>query len=167
MTTLRNIAWFALAALVATGAFSDDENYKKCDAETDACVRKMVDKLGNRGWIGIEWDNEAEIPVLTLIAGDSPAERAGLERGDVLLAFNGVKTSEGDEAVWAEAKRSLIPGNTITLTIERSGAKKEVDVVLVPLPRQIMAQWIGNHVLEHHLAEKEEEPKGDAERSSP
>lgn len=165
MRITRNVFLFVLAPLallIAAPGWAGDDDYakKKCQAEADYCVRGMVDKLSNKGWIGIEWDNEAEIPVLTQVVSGSPAEAAGLSRGDALLAFNGVSTSTGEEAVWPKVKQSMVPGKTITLTIERAGVRKNVDVLLVPLPRHIMAQWIGNHVLDHHLAEKAKEEPG-------
>ena len=55
------------------------------------------------------------------------------------------------------------PGKTITLTIERAGVKKDVDVQLATLPRHVMAQWIGNHVIDHHLAEKKKAEKKEDE----
>jgi predicted metalloprotease with PDZ domain len=117
----------------------------------------MVEMLSRKGWIGSEWNDEDEIPVLTQVVTGSPAEAAGLSRGDKVLAFNGVSTSEGEEAVWAETKKSMVPGKTVTITIERAGVQKDIDVLLVALPRHVMAQWIGNHVLDHHLAENSEE----------
>ncbi|MCP4201028.1 MAG: PDZ domain-containing protein [bacterium] len=161
MRTTRKITPFLLAALVVVPAWAGDDDpdheKKRCTADAGVCVRGMVEKLSQKGWIGIEWNDEDEIPVLTQVVAGSPAEAAGLSRGDTVLAFNGVSTSAGEEAVWAEAKKSLVPGKTITLTIERAGQKKEVDVHLVALPRHVMAQWIGNHMLEHHVAEKDEE----------
>lgn len=163
MKLYRNITCFALAALVAAAAAAGGD--KKCDVDTNTCIRMMVDQLSHRGWIGIEWDDQAEIPVLTLVVEGSPAQKAGLRRGDLLRAFNGVDTSLGPEAVWAEAKKSLVPGKTITLTIERSGARKDLDVLLVAVPREVMAQWIGNHVLDHHLAEAAKADEADKEKA--
>ena len=165
MRTTRRIIPFVLAALVAAPGWSGDDDHdyakKKCSAEVDVCVRGMVDSLSKKGWIGIEWQDEDEIPMLTQVVPGSPAEAAGLRRGDSVLAFNGISTSAGEEAVWKETKKSMVPGKTITLTIERAGVKKDVDVLLVALPRHVMAQWIGNHVLDHHLAENSEEADED------
>lgn len=166
MKTTRNFTCIVLATLVAAAAWAGDDGHKKCASDTNACVQGMVEKLSNRGWIGIEWDDKSEAPSLTLVVEDSPAQRAGLMIGDELLAFNGVLTSAGAEAVWAEAKKSLIPGKTITLTIKRAGVKKNVEVLLGHIPRAVMAQWIGNHVLDHHLAEKKSEG-AEAETESP
>ncbi len=168
MKLSRNVIPILVAVLAATPVWAGDDEraHKKCDADASECISKMVETLSQRGWIGIEWDDEAEQPVLTQIIPNSPAEAAGLRKGDLLLAFNGVPTDAGEEAVWAEAKKSLIPDKTITLTIQRNGAEKVVNVKLAQLPRSVMAQWVGNHVIEHHvIAEKEnEEKEADAPR---
>jgi len=167
MMAMRWTLGLTLFALGATSGWAGDEGQKKqCDNEVAVCIRQMVDKLSHRGWIGIEWDGTEKAPALTRVVAGSPAEKAGLLEGDELLAFNGVKTSEGEEVVWAEAKRSLIPGKTITLTIARKGVAKDVEVLLEPLPRPVMAQWVGNHVLEHHAAEIEGD-QDEAEASRP
>lgn len=149
---------FAIS-VVPVAAGDDDHKHaakKKCSAAISECVHGMASKLEGRGWIGIEWEQEDGRPLLTQVVSDSPGEKAGLLKGDVIVAFNGVATDSGEDAVYAEVKRSLVAGNTIRLEISRDGAKKTVPVTLVPLPRQVMAQWIGNHVLENH-AEAEED----------
>lgn len=154
MRMTRKFVPLVLASLIAVPGWAGDDDHKyakkKCSAETDMCVHGMVEMLSKKGWIGIEWEDEAEIPALTLVFEGSPAASAGLLRGDKVLAFDGVSTTVDDEKMWGEIKKSLVPGNTITLTIERAGVKKDIDVSLVPLPRHVMAQWIGNHVLDHH-----------------
>ena len=36
-------------------------------------------------------------------------------------------------------------------TVMRDGQKKDLEVTLGELPRDVMAQWIGNHMLESHM----------------
>ncbi len=110
----------------------------------------MAESLRERGWIGIEWHNEAGRPTITLVVQESPASRAGVAVGDVVMTFNGVDTAQGEETVYQEIKRSLIPGNTITLTVARAGERLELPVELVPVPEHVLAQWVGKHVLEFH-----------------
>ena len=155
------------AVLLAVPVWAGDEEYKRCPAEASECITKMVEGLSQRGWIGIEWDDKAEDTVLTHVVANSPAEAAGLVKGDILRAFNGVATDEGEEAVWAEAKKSLIPGHTIKLTIDRAGVRKIVPVKLVSLPRHVMAQWVGNHVLDHHVIAETDRDDPEAETSRP
>ena len=64
-------------------------------------------------------------PQIESIVPDSPAERAGLQPGDVLLAVNG-QPVDRDKTI-AVLRRST--GVPVALTIERAGAKQDVTVV--------------------------------------
>lgn len=72
------------------------------------------------------------VSVHTVFA-DSPAEKAGLKRGDKLLRVNDRKAPRGDSAgIFAarKVKRLLIPEETNTLLIERDG--EQLDIELTP-----------------------------------
>ena len=81
---------------------------------------------------------------------DANLDLAGFELGDVLAAFNGVGTTEGEEMVNAEVKRSMTPGNTITITVLRRSRPVDLEVTLGRIPDYLLAQWIGYHMLEGH-----------------
>ena len=59
---------------------------------------------------------------------DGPADRAGLEAGDVVIAFDGKPVSEGGELVVAIRARTV--GEKVTLTIRRDGSERDVTMVL-------------------------------------
>lgn len=65
--------------------------------------------------------------VASVLAG-TPAAKAGLQKGDVLTAWNGKAIGNADEleADVAAAK----PGQTVTLTIRRAGATKHISLTL-------------------------------------
>jgi putative serine protease PepD len=62
------------------------------------------------------------------IVPGGPAEKAGLQAGDVILALDG-KTVEGSSELIV-AIRSKSPGDTVTLTVRRDGSERDVDVTL-------------------------------------
>ncbi len=142
-------------ALGAGPAAAADDQHKKCSEEATVCIREMVAKLRQRGWIGIEWDRHDGRPKITHVVAGSPAESAGVRVGDVVMAFNDVSTSEAEEVMWAEMKRSLVPGKVITMSVVRDGAARDLEVTLIAVPDHIIAQWVGKHVMEHHAAAPE------------
>ena len=65
-------------------------------------------------------------PQITQVNPGSPAEQAGLERGDVLLAVNGARNLTQDEIVERLRASADTP---LTLTVERAGASRDTTVV--------------------------------------
>ena len=57
-----------------------------------------------------------------------PAERAGLQPGDVIVAIDGTPVADSSELI--VAIRSRRPGDTVTLTVRRGGGKQDFDVTL-------------------------------------
>ncbi len=62
------------------------------------------------------------------VSQGSPAEAAGIQRGDVIIAINGKETLT--TAAVNAVKNTLQAGDTMTLTLVRDGKKIEVPVVL-------------------------------------
>jgi putative serine protease PepD len=62
------------------------------------------------------------------IVPDGPAEQAGLQPGDVILAIDG--TAVGDSSELIVAIRSRQPGDTVRLTVRRDDSERQVVVTL-------------------------------------
>jgi putative serine protease PepD len=67
-------------------------------------------------------------PIIGAVAAGSPAEQAGLQPGDVILAIDG--TAVGDSSELIVAIRSRQPGDTVRLTVRRDDSEREVVVTL-------------------------------------
>jgi len=74
---------------------------------------------------------ESGVVILDVVA-DSPAEKAGLKRGDVLLKVNDTAVKTADEAV--KAVKAARSGDTLTLTIVRGDAEQTVKVTAGTAP---------------------------------
>jgi putative serine protease PepD len=57
-----------------------------------------------------------------------PAQKAGLRPGDVITAIDGTKVADSGELI--VAIRSHRPGETVTLTVQRSGGARQIRVTL-------------------------------------
>ncbi len=125
---------------------------QRCKASTQDCLNYMKTHLKERGWLGIEYDDENQ-KVLRVIEG-SPAEKAGFRKGDVMVAIAGVDiTDENAGKIKKIQFEQMKPGNQVTYTVVRAGMKKNLEVTLGAVPDDIMAQWVGRHMLEDHAEE--------------
>jgi S1-C subfamily serine protease len=124
---------------------------KKCTASTQECLDKMAGKLKSTGWIGVELDKE-KVPgqyLVTRIFPGSPAEASGIQEGDVLYALNGIVISDENKEALHKAKKDWAPGQKVTYTIKRGGQEKQVALALAPMPADVIARYVGEHMLEH------------------
>jgi S1-C subfamily serine protease len=124
----------------------------------------MVSSLKKRGWVGLELDQDEETGRLTVkkIVPGSPAEAAGFQPGDVLAALNGLRLDdEANATELKKAREAMLPGVKVEYTVRRSGKDVRVSVTLGSLPSDVLAQWVGMHMLEHVTpsAESSDPPK--------
>jgi serine protease DegQ len=103
-----------------------------------------------RGWVGIEaQDITAELAESfklpksegALIAGvlrDSPADKAGLKSGDVLISINNQKVV--DSASMLNIIAMLKPNEKATLDIVRDGKNMVVNVLIGKRPKMVTTQ---------------------------
>ena len=130
---------------------------KKCTMPVQECLDRMSVALKATGWVGIEFDdstvNEGGYRIVKVIPG-SPAEKAGLEPGDILYALNGVRLAKENNAALAAARKEWKPGQSVTYTIKREGIDRDITLTLAPMPADMMARWIGEHMKEHEAAER-------------
>jgi len=97
---------------------------------------------GQRGWVGVAYTTSigqadpsgnmvfSDYPVIESIEPGSPAERAGLEAGDKILALNSqdLKTNP------IPLGNMLQPGRKIVFRFRRNDATREVSVIVAPRP---------------------------------
>jgi serine protease Do len=112
-------------------------------------IADSLEKHGRvvRGWLGVsiqevtpelaaQFDLDAPRgAVVTEVLGNSPAEKAGLKRGDVIVALNGqeVENLARLRLVVASAK----VGSRMTVRVVRDGKRKKLDVTIGELPEEV------------------------------
>jgi Do/DeqQ family serine protease len=81
---------------------------------------------------------ESQGVVVTQVEEDSPAQKAGLAPGDLILTLGRRKLlSVGD---YLSAARGVSPGQTVRLALWRDGGIKELEIRTEPFPVQRVAQ---------------------------
>jgi len=153
---IRRIALWSLMLVVAVAlplAAGEKHDHAKCTADTQTCLNKMALKLKERGWVGIEMDKneDASLTILKVVEG-SPAAAAGLHSGDVILAVNGIGFGDENKEKLYAVKKQMQVGKTIEYTIQRKGKSKDVEITLGQVPDDVIASWIGQHMMADHAA---------------
>jgi len=115
-------------------------------AETVARVVASLKQSGvvTRGFMGVNIQpvtaeiaeslglKEPQGALVADVQADSPAAKAGIKSGDVVMAVNGTRIKDAREL---SRRISLIPpGTTVKLAVMREGKERNVDVLLAKLP---------------------------------
>jgi serine protease Do len=102
-----------------------------------------------RGFLGVSIQNvtpdlaqafdmkEAKGALISEVMPDTPAAKAGLENGDIILEYNGKKVDDSRHLKLTVAQTA--PGTKVPLKILRDGKTKELDVVVKELPASDLA----------------------------
>jgi S1-C subfamily serine protease len=146
------MSWATLAMFLGSLSLTAVAGEKThCTKQAGDCAKGMAEKYASAGWLGIDTDkSDKGVVTVKAVTGGSPAEAAGFETGDVLVAINGVEISEANKEALKAAKKTLVAGGEGRYTVLRHGAKKTLTAKLVAPPRSVMAQWVGEHMLSDH-----------------
>lgn len=128
---------------------------KKCAYGTQDCLDHMAAKMKTGGWVGIELERDETSGVMTIqrVVPGSPAEKAGFQVGDVLFALNGIEINDKNETALKAAKKDWKPGQNVNYTLKRGGQSVTAAVTLASMPADVLAKFIGEHMLEHASTE--------------
>jgi serine protease Do len=99
-------------------------------AETVSQVVRQLLTAGTieRGWLGVSVEDKDAGVVIAAVDRDSPAARAGLHAGDVVVAVNGDGVASARGLIRAVA--GVPPGEHTRVTIKRQGQTMELPVVV-------------------------------------
>jgi len=143
------VAVLVLVLFVAMPAMAGDKG--KCSGSGEDCLAKMKTKIAHKAWLGIEYEtNEKGRWVVEAVHKSRPAHKAGLEKGDVLLAINGVEYAKENKPALKEAYSKLEPGSQAKYVVERQGGKVKLAVTLGSVPKDVQAKWINEHMKNNH-----------------
>jgi serine protease Do len=92
---------------------------------------------------GLAGNQGAIVPgvIVAQVAAGSPAEKAGLARRDVITKVDGSAVTEPQQVADAVAKHK--PGDSMTVTVSRSGSSVELSVVLAASPSDSTKAYLG------------------------
>lgn len=135
VTTLVLALLLSLSSMASAGG----ENCEKAHA---AKAKSAMMEKAKHGWLGLDVEKNASGGyVVTEVAANSPAYAAGFQKGDVLVAFNGIALTDANKEALKKAKMQNAVGKQVTYTISRAGAERQVTATLAEVPKEVLAQW--------------------------
>jgi predicted metalloprotease with PDZ domain len=139
MISIVTIIALSFAGIAMAGDKAD------CTNDGDEGLAKLKAKIASKGWLGVETDkvDVGYFKVKKVYEG-SPAEAAGFQEGDVVLAINGVKCTE-ENAKAALKKTGMKPGAEATYVVKRSGEKVKLTAQLGHVPEKVAKMWIAEY----------------------
>jgi C-terminal processing protease CtpA/Prc len=122
---------------------------KPCEMSQEDCDKWMAEAK-NRPWLGVELDSDgAGAWTVTRVVPQSPAESAGLQEGDVLVALNGVAFGDANKDKIAVVKKSLKVGDSVTYSVRRDGVDRDVTATLSRMPESVYLAMVEEHKRSH------------------
>jgi serine protease Do len=169
---------------------SSTPEYEAMRARIDALVPTLQNRVmirtngvgappGPKGWIGLRpqgpsWFNFGpdgyfvqyfDYPSIVSVDPESPAKRAGIMPGDVLIAYDGVDV-KGHRF---DLMQMLIPDRKLSVAVRHDGEPKEFTLTVAPAPVQKYERELdfGGGVIHIDRANPGDPPRGDAFFQSP
>jgi membrane-associated protease RseP (regulator of RpoE activity) len=89
---------------------------------------EQAQQASEQPWLGLQLIAGADGPTISYVIADSPADDAGLQRGDVITAVDGTALETPQD--FRDALDAKSVGDTMTLSISRDGQAQDVAVTL-------------------------------------
>jgi serine protease Do len=96
----------------------------------DELVQTGSSKRGKHPWLGITSQEVEGRVFISKVQADSPAERAGLRQGDILLSVGSARVSRLEDfytSLWKDKQ----PGDEVTLTVLQGAEVKKISVISI------------------------------------
>ncbi len=107
-------------------------DYEKYFVYAGLRVEKKLDP--QRAWSGLETGRAESGARVFAVRAASPAEKAGLSRGDIVTAVDGATGTSGE---LARMIREATPGQALRLKVTRGGSEREFTITLEPDPNPV------------------------------
>ncbi len=91
-----------------------------------------------RGWLGVSVDDSKNGVTIAGVERTSPAARAGMRQGDMILAVNGERIESSRGLIRSIA--AMPPGSSVSLSIRRQGREMDVAVTVGRRPAEGSAE---------------------------
>ena len=135
------------AALIAVAAVAPafaggDHCRSHSSASTASNDESCHGKSASAAWAGawLQRSSSGQVVVADVAKG-SPAAKAGLRSGDVVLAVNGYNLADRHEAAMCASSAECKVGRTVAYTVKRGLGKKNIKLKLETMPADATSRF--------------------------
>jgi S1-C subfamily serine protease len=104
-------------------------------ASTDAPDQLLRQQAAEAAWLGVNITDTDDGVMITQVVPDSPADEAGLQRGDIVTAVDETEIDTADLLI--ETIQAHAPGDEIELAYTRDDESETVSVTLAERPAEL------------------------------
>ena len=132
------LALASIAPAFAGGAACRSQSSASTASSDASCHGKSA----NAAWAGawLQRSPSGQI-VVADVAKRSPASKAGLKSGDILLAVNGYDLSDSKQAAMCASSAECEVGSTISYTVKRGESTKKLKLKLEQMPADASSRF--------------------------
>lgn len=141
---MKKLVVLLMALLVSVAAVAGG---KKKDMSADEALAMMEAKMAAKPWLGVEYAKaEKSYFKIDNVVANSPAEKAGFQAGDIILAMDGVEYTKANKKAVKAAWTKVSPGSDADFVVKRAGEKVQLTATLEHVPSELQAQWIAEYM---------------------
>jgi predicted metalloprotease with PDZ domain len=139
---LTTSAAAALALAITVPAFAGGDHCGGARSTATTADAKASCANKTTAWAGA-WLHRSTSGTMTVagVAKGSPAARAGLRTGDVVLAVNGYNLSNNEDRALCASKAECNVGSAVTYTVQRGSSTMAVKFKLEKMPANATARF--------------------------
>ncbi len=126
-------------------------DHPRCTRPVEECAARLKETYRDRGWLGVELDeNENGALRVGTVTPGSPAEKAGLKTGAIVVALNGIPLTHDSTRGGMARDDYWKAGATLAIDLRRGPRSTSVRVTLQHYPDALVAHIVEAHVRDYH-----------------
>ncbi len=136
-----------LVAGIALAAFAEEQ---RCPGTAKECDQQIRQFLSGRRFLGATLKDRNPGLFIESVTADGPAQRAGLQKGDRLIACNTKSVTHASPREFKQILAESRASGSLTMIVFRRGSYKRVNARLEPYTKQQIDQIIAAHLSQSH-----------------